>query len=309
MKKSVQFVILNEEQESISMSKRWLTAVFSIFFAFSISIVDASDLKKNNSVVKRIDHILLTPEDPRGLYDFLTQELKLPVAWAFREYKGFASGGVFFGNVNLEALVMNQNNLSTPSKIAGIAFEPSQPTEKVVEELKRRKIVYDEPRTYEFGPEQSKIKMWTNTILNDFLPGSVVFICEYHPGLFNPPAWMNTLHKKLKEIKGGPLGIETVKEIELRVKDKEKALKKWQKLLSPHKFSKDDCFAIGNGPQLSLIQSDKDYIHSLKIKVKSLDIAREFLSSRGLLGQDNKYSIQLNTNKTFGILFEIVEAD
>ena len=123
------------------MSKRWLTAVFSIFFTFSVFIVHASNLKENDSVVKCIDHILLTPENPRGLYNFLTEDLKLPVAWAFKEYEGFASGGVFFGNVNLEALVMNRDNLSTPSKIAGIAFEPSQPTEKVVEELKRSAII------------------------------------------------------------------------------------------------------------------------------------------------------------------------
>jgi hypothetical protein len=291
------------------MSKRWLAAVFSIFFTSIVFVVGATNPKENDSVVKCIDHILLTPEDPKGLYGFLTEELKLPVAWAFREYEGFASGGVFFGNVNLEALVMSQDKLSTPSKIAGIAFEPSQPTEKVVEELRRRQITFDEPRTYEFGPEKSKIKMWTTTILNDFLPGSVVFICEYHPGFFNPPAWRKSLQKKLKEIKGGPLGIEYVIELELRFKDKEKALQKWQKLLSPHLFSSDNCFVIGDGPKLSMMQSDKNYIHSIKIKVKSLDIAREFLSSQGLLGQDNRHSIQLNANKTFGILFEIMEAE
>ncbi len=290
------------------MSKRCLVAVFSIFFISSVFTVGASNLKRNGSTVKRVDHILLTPEDPRGLYDFLTQELKLPTAWVFREYEGFASGGVFFGNVNLEALVMNQDNLSSLSKIAGLAFEPAGPTAEVVEELKRRQITHDEPRTYEFGPEQSKIKMWTTTILKDFLPGSMVFICEYHPGLFNPPAWRKSLQRKLKEINGGPLGIEYVKELELRVKDKEKTLQKWQNLLSPYLFSPEGCFGIGDGPRLCLVESDKDYIHSIKIKVKSLDNAREFISSRGLLGQDKKFSIVLNPEKTYGILFEILEA-
>jgi hypothetical protein len=290
------------------MSKRPLDLALS-FIIMAALFLGASSTTESASVVKRIDHILLVPEDPRGLYDFLTQELKMPIAWAFREYEGFASGGVFFGNVNLEALVMNRDNLSTPSKIAGIAFEPAGPTNEVVEEIKRRQIVYDEPRTYEFGPEQSKIKMWTTTILSDFLPGSVVFICEYHPGIFNPPAWRNTLQKKLEEIKGGPLGIEYVKEVELRVKDKEKALQKWQNLFSPYLLSPDGCFAVGDGPRLCMVESDKDSIHSMKIKVRSLDKAREFLSSRGLLGQDKKVSINLNPKKTFGILFEILEAE
>jgi len=58
-----------------------------------------------------------------------------------------------------------------------------------------------------------------------------------------------------------------------------------------------------------MVESDKDYIHSIKIKVKSLGNARIFLSSRGLLGQDKGHSIKLDTNKTFGILFEILEAE
>lgn len=223
--------------------------------------------------------------------------------------KDLLAGGVFFGNVNLEALVMNQDSLSTPSKIVGMAFEPAESTEQVVEELKRRQIAFDEPRIYEFGQGRSKIKMWTTTILKDFLPGSVVFICEYHPGLFNPPAWRNTLQKQLKESEGGLLGIEYVKEVELRVKDKEKALQKWQAFLSPRLFSSDGFFAVGDGPRLCIVESDKDYIHSIKIKVKSLDSARAFLSSRGLLGQDNKFSITLNPDKTFGILFEILDTE
>lgn len=291
------------------MNKRCLAGIFSIFFISNLFPVRAKNLMESGYAVKRIDHILMTPEDPRGLFDFMTQELKLPIAWAFREYEGFASGGVFFGNVNLEALVMNQNNISSPSRIAGVAFEPAGPTAGVIEELRRRQITHGDPRTYEFGPEQSKIKMWTTTILHDFLPGSVVFICEYHPGLFNPPAWRNTLQKKLEEVKGGPLGIEYVKELALRVKDKEKAIQKWQNLLSPYLFSPDGCFAIGDGPRIRMVESDKDYIHSIIIKVKSLDNARKFLLSRGLLGQDKKFSIVLNVDKTFGILFEILEAE
>jgi hypothetical protein len=288
------------------MSKKPSALALSFIFIVAMLLLDASSVNENASAVKRIDHILLTPEDPRGLYEFMTQDLKMPIAWAYREYEGFASGGVFFGNVNLEALVMNQDNLSTSSKIMGIAFEPAAPTAEVVEELKQRQVAYDEPRTYEFGPEQSKIKMWTTTILTDFLPGSVVFICEYHPGIFNPPAWRNTLQKQLEEIKGGPLGIEYVKEVELRINDREKSLQKWQNLLKPHSLSPDGCFTVGDGPRLCMVESDKNSIHSIKIKVRSLDNARKFLSSRGLLGQDKKGYITLNADKTFGILFEIL---
>ena len=96
MNKSVHLIILNRGQEEVLMRKMCLVAVFSIFFISAVLIVGASNLTESGSAVKRIDHILLTPEDPRGLYDFLTQELKLPTAWAFREYGGFASGGGLF---------------------------------------------------------------------------------------------------------------------------------------------------------------------------------------------------------------------
>lgn len=291
------------------MNKNSLAAVCSILFICGIYIERASCLRKSSFAVKRIDHILLTPADPRGLYDFLTAELKLPIAWAYRDYEGFASGGIFCGNVNLEALLMNQENLSSVSYISGIAFEPAETTDEAVNILKQRQIPFNESQTYEFGPEQSKIKMWTTTILKDFLPGSVIFICEYHPGIFNPPLWRNTLQKKLKEIKGGPLGIEYVKEIEIRVKEKESTLQKWQNLLNPYLLSSDGCFALGDGPRLCINESDTDHIYSIKIKVKSLDEAREFLLSRGLIRQEKKHSITLDPEKTFGILFEIVEIE
>jgi hypothetical protein len=118
-----------------------------------------------------------------------------------------------------------------------------------------------------------------------------------------------TLQKRPEKIGGGPLGIEYVKELELRVKDKEKALQKWQNLLSPHLYSSDGSLAIGGGPRLCLVEADQDYIHSIKIKVKSLEKARKFLSTQGLLGKDKKFSVILNPDKTFGILFEILEAE
>lgn len=283
-----------------------------ILFLFLLSILPAGGKgqpEEGGAVVNRIDHVLLTPENPQGLFDFLTETLKMPVAWAYREYEGFASGGVFFGNVNLEALVMNQSNLSFPSHITGIAFEPAESTEQAVEELKRRRIAHEEPQTYEIGQGQSKMKMWTTTMLRDFFPGAVVFLCEYHPGIFNPPAWKKTLQKQLIKIEGGPLGIEHVSELEIGLKDIKKTLEKWEHFLKPHNFSSDGCFAIGDGPRLRFVESDKDVIHSIKIKVKSLDNAREFLSTQGLLGKDEGNSIKLNVDKTFGILFEIQDKE
>lgn len=288
--------------------------VFCIFMTASLLICQqASNIetgKQSSSIVKQVDHILLTPEDPRGLFDFFTQDLQLPTAWQYQKYGNFASGGVFAGNVNLESMILHPGAINTPSKIVGIAFEPSAPTEDIVKELDRRQIAHGKPEPYEVGPEGSKVKMWTNTIIENMLPGSIIFICEYHIyKIYNvaPTAMRKKLQNDLIKVDGGPLGIEYVSEIKIRLKDKAKALKKWQNLLKPYECFQDGCFALGEGPSLRFLESDQDYICSLKMKVKSLKKASDYLSSKGLMGTKDNYTVKTNPDKTFGIIFEFYE--
>jgi len=290
--------------------------VFCIFMTAPLLICQLASEKevgkKSSSIIKQVDHILLTPEDPQGLFDFLSQELKLPIAWPYQKYGGFASGGVFAGNVNLEALIFPHSVVSTSSKIAGIAFEPSTSTEEIVKELDRRQIAHGEPETYEVGPEGSKVKLWTNTIIENMVPGSFIFICEYHIHKIykvEPTAMREKLEKDFKNVNGGLLGIEYVSEIKIKLKNRAKALEKWQNLLKPYECFQDGCFDLGKGPSLRFLESDQDYIYSLKLKVQSLKKAGDYLSSKGLIHTKDNHMVTTNPVKTFGIIFEFFEID
>jgi hypothetical protein len=292
--------------------------VFTIFITSPLLICQSSGLKKAekecNSVVKQVDHIMLAPDNPQELFEFLTQELKLPIAWPYRKYESFASGGIFAGNVNLEPVFFQQKHesLKTPTKIIGMAFEPSAPTEKILQELDLRKIPYMKPEIMALGPEGSKMKIATNTILKDMLPGSYIFICEHHIyKLFNTD--LPTMRKKwqndLMKVNGGPLGIEYVCEIKIKIKNKAEAFKKWKNLLKPCECIQDGCSKLGNGPSLIFLDSEQECIYSLKIKVRSLEKACNYLSSKGLILAKNKHTVTANPEKTFGILFEFTEID
>jgi hypothetical protein len=262
--------------------------------------------------LEQVDHILLVPDNPRGLFDFFAQELKLPVAWPFREYGQFASGGVFAGNVNLEAAVFSGGSVNSPTKIVGIAFEPSGSTEEVVRELDRRQIAHLEPQSFEMGPEGNKMRMWTNTILEEMLPGSFIFICEYQIYKIHktdPSAVRNQLREALKKIDGGPLGIEYVSEVKIKVKERDKGLERWKTFFEPYERFQDGCFDLGKGPKIRFFEADANCIDSLRIKVKSLEKASGFLSSKGMVGKKNEQMVITDPQKTFGILFEFVEID
>jgi hypothetical protein len=263
-------------------------------------------------LIEQIDHILMVPDNPRDLFDFLAKDLKLPVAWPFREYGSFASGGVFAGNVNLEAAVLSGGQVNPLSKIVGLAFEPSRSTEEVIKELDRRQIAHLDPQPYEVGPEGNRMKLWTNTILDDMLPGSFVFICEYHIYKIHntdPSAVRNQLREALAKIDGGPLGIVYVSEVKIKVKERHKVLESWRKFLEPSAVIRDGCFDIGKGPKIRFLEADADRIDSLEIKVKSLERVHDLLSSKGMLGIEDKQRIVTDPNRTFGICFEFVEVD
>jgi hypothetical protein len=296
------------------MCRKWmcLTVGMILSFLFNQAFTYQDAATQSFRLVEQIDHILLAPDNPRGLFDFFTQDLKLPVAWPFREFGSFVSGGVFAGNVNLEAAVFSGDSVHPQSKIVGMAFEPLGSTEEIIKELDRRRIAHLDPQPFEMGPEGNKMKLWTNTILKDMLPGSFIFFCEYHIYEIHntdPSAVRNQLKEALIKIDGGPLGIEYISEVKIKVKEWDKALESWGNFLEPCEGFKNGCFDLGKGPKIRFLQTDTDCIDSLTIKVKSLKKAHDFLSSKEMVGTKDEQRIITDPNKTFGIIFEFVEVD
>ena len=55
--------------------------------------------------VQYIDHIMIRSDDPDELFALFSKTFQLPIAWPLAERGGVVSGGIGFGNVNIEAIM------------------------------------------------------------------------------------------------------------------------------------------------------------------------------------------------------------
>lgn len=261
--------------------------------------VSAQDIN-SNELINRIDHIVFMVEKPVELFTFLSEELKLPLAWNYENYGEFSCGGVCAGNVNLESYFNSNDSVFTTSNITGIAFEPAVVTDILINKFDKLGIDYTGPFPFpESGPA-----MWTNTILTGVLPGSQIFVCEYHYPKEEYLERRKYLNSQLEEVSGGPLGIEHVCEIKLEIKDLQKNY--WETFLGTT-IKENEPIYMGNGLYLRFVDSNENRIKSMKFKVRSIAESRKYLSDNKMLGDEKKNLISTKPENTFGILFEFCE--
>lgn len=277
--------------------------IFSLLL-FSQQVVYAYE---KQPLVKKIDHVLIAPTDIPGLIDFFNEVLQLPVAWEYRSYGEFSSGGFYSGNANIEIIKIDA--IRTGTGLGGIAFEPNGTTGKVVERMIQRNIPFKSPVFHEdpkFKKEVKKENTWTTTDLINILPGSLIFFCEYHVENKKMESWKKYLQTKLEEQNGGPLGIESVSEIRLRLN--ESRIGDWRRLLSPvNENTNSHVFMLGSGPAIRFVKSNDNCIYAIRFKVRSLDVALKYLKKCKIVGKIENASLSTNPDKTYGVLFEFSE--
>ena len=264
--------------------------------------------------IRRIDHIMIRADDPAKVYAFFTDVLRLPVAWPLMSPReGVATGGVGFGNVNVEAIRFpGQRGQPSSAQLLGFGFEPS-PLKASLAELDRRGITYGAPRPWiATGPDGSKKTLWTNVTLRQFSDGEAadatmhVFLSEYSPTYTNVDQRRERLRRQLAENGGGPLGVEAVKEVIVGVTDLEAARGLWQKLLDPTPFSGPSTWQVSDGPAIRLVQAKENTTQGLVITVASLGRAKTFLREKGLLGIDSEKEATINPSKIHGLNIRVV---
>ena len=265
--------------------------------------------------IRRIDHIMIRADDPARLYAFFTETLQLPVAWPMMSPReGVATGGVGFGNVNVETIRFpGQKGQASRAQLLGFGFEPSSLAECLAE-LDRRGITYAERRPLiATGPDGSKNTLWTNVTLRQFSDGEAadatmhVFLSEYSPAYVDVEQRRKRLRGQLAESGGGPLGVEAVKEVIVGVTDLAVAQCLWQRLLDPTPVSGSSTWQVGDGPAIRLLQAGENTTHGLLISVASLPNARAFLRERGLLGIDSQREVTIDPSKIEGLNIRLVE--
>jgi hypothetical protein len=126
--------------------------------------------------VKQLDHLVVRADDPRPLFELMTETLRLPVAWPMLSYPSFTSGGVTLGNLYLEILSCSTQNESSghssSARFAAMAFEVDS-LKGSLGELDRRRIPHG-PVTHYMQREAdgSETLLYANAILGKMLGGS-----------------------------------------------------------------------------------------------------------------------------------------
>jgi hypothetical protein len=263
--------------------------------------------------VRRIDHIMIRTDDPGKLYALFTGTLQLPVAWPLATRGGVTSGGVGFGNTNVEAIQFPGQTRSH-ALLAGFGFEPS-PLAECLAELDRRDVTYGEPRPFVVtGQDGSKQTLFTNVTLRQFSdadrPADAtmhIFLSEYSPTYVDIEQRRARLRRELQERSGGPLGVRVVKEVIVGAADLKAATRLWGRLLEPWRPSAPGLWQVGDGPAIRVVRAGESKLQGFVISVVSLRLAKAVLRERGLLGSVTEKDATIDPSKIQGLNIRLVE--
>jgi len=290
------------------MTQRVATSLLAASILLAVTDFDLS-AQRTSTPVRRIDHIMIRSDEPAKVFGFFTEVLRLPVAWPMMSPReGVATGGVGFGNVNVEAIRFpGQKSQTGKDRLLGFAFEPS-PLAECLAELDRRGIRHGELRPLiSTAPDGSTRTLWTNVTLPQYSDGEAadatmhVFLSEYSPTYTNVEERRERLRKQLAESGGGPLGVETVTEVVLGVTDMKVAVGLWQKLLDPTPLLGPSMWQVGDGPAIRLVHAKENVAQRLVITVASLPRAKAFLETRGLLGTHSEKEATIDPSRIQGL--------
>lgn len=283
-------------------------------------------------VIRRVDHIFVTVDDPIQFFTVLVDKLGFIVVLPVTNAAGFTSGAFNLGNVYLEILQAAPWSPEQPPdglRVNGIAFEPEPPHE-ATGELDRREIGHSPVNTFVMPelpdgvtmpdleipvPEQMRTvpqpgaEMMRSFTLEGFIGGNaMVFCCEYLPGNLWAPirTARDAMREKLDGVEGGPLGITSLSEIVIGAKDVEAESARWQALLDPIKANGQGLWSLGDGPALRLVQSDRDAVLTLKLRTRSLERAETFLRQQEILDSSSGNEATIRPHELNGLNIMVV---
>lgn len=146
--------------------------------------------------------------------------------------------------------------------------------------------------------------------------GALVFLVEYQYQNFkNMPFWSDFKshdekrradREALKAVEGGALGLESVREIVLSVKDYASAQRNWNKFFAPVPAIADGLWEIADGPAVRLTEGEHDAISTLVFQVSDLNRAKTFLRESGMLDATSSSEVRVEPAKVYGLDIRLV---
>ena len=267
----------------------------TVWFVLSFTLTQAQ--------VNKIEHFFASSPKADKLFEFFSKELGLPVLWNYQSYGDFASGGITLGNVAFELVTFKGADTTT---FNGIALEPAQHMEEFVKELEKLGIAHDTIDNSSVSKDSTgALRGWSTLEPKDLLPVEAhLFVCDYKNRL-RVAENRKKGADKLKEMKGGRLGVGLLREIVIGITNPAKYEKQLLRLPDVKKVG--EVFTFIEGPALRLQKAEKNWISKIVIKVNSLKTAKAFLESNKLLGTINVNSLFILPSAIDGLQIELVE--
>jgi hypothetical protein len=252
--------------------------------------------------VRQIDHIMVQVPNPGPVYRVFTDDLGLPVAWPMTDYGSFLTGGVSFGNVNLEILnsspqMKEQGVVPERNGIVGVAFQPILGLEQTARILDDDHISHSEIIPFTAEISGTNITLWNSLVLEDVMPGTLVFYCEY---AFNQTGFRLCMESSLATANGGAAGITRLKEITIGYADTA-VVQHWQNILPEAPGGRSEYRDGGNGALVHLSGSEVTAVSSITVQVRSLDRAKTVLSEKGILDTGSGGQVSIRPDAVSGI--------
>jgi hypothetical protein len=296
---------IDRSRSNYSTNRNLCHVAFAVFglSALSAGMNAQTSRVPPQAVIRQIDHIVIGSDQAEALFRLFSEKLYLPVAWPFRSYGSISSGGVGFGNVNVELARQPGPDSSPMSGLIGVAFDPNALAD-VLPELEARGLKHDKPAPF-FMKDGSAQRLYWTTVGLPTLPGPrMAFLCKYN---FDVEEGRAKIERELQGHQGGPLGIESALELVIGVKDIATGVREWGVLLGSPQAGQGAVWRLGSGPAIHLVAAQADQVLLLRAKVTSLDKARAFLKRENLLGLDAEREISLDHSRASGADIRLVQ--
>ncbi|MBS1983811.1 MAG: hypothetical protein JST16_06540 [Bdellovibrionales bacterium] len=232
-------------------------------------------------LAKRVDHLMIEHETPAALFTLFSEQLALPIAWPFKDFGGYESGGVCAGDINLEFIRFKESDPRyeklNAARITGLALEPAFDFAILQQQLATLKI------PFRLGEQNETFSV---LIVEGFVAAPfAVFFCQYH---FDAPAWQTKLRAQLAEKHGGPLGVTNTAAVTLVPMN---SANDWKQILAKST----------ENPRVVLARGTQSKIESVTLKVRSVTSARKGLTSLGIEHQQIGDQVKLDETALKGL--------
>jgi hypothetical protein len=294
--------------------------------------------------LEQIDHIGIQTDRPEPLYQFFTEQLKLPVAFPYTEYPFYHSGSVVLGNCFLEIKRFTTPTPAARYYILGMRVK-SGGLELASNALTARGLPHSGliPFYASEATDANPTRLWSNIYLGDLfehnlwqkfffgltraaaptpsqqspwltrimlalmaraMRHALPVLTEYHQG--HDKAKQAADQQALQACSGGLLGVEAVREVVIGRPGPELSRWLWGRLLSPIEPDQYSTWPMGMGPAIRLINRNRAGLVTIVLKVAAVDKAKQALKQLNLLKHTSAERLVFSLPHTNGLEMAVV---